>query len=72
MGGHVTFEAPELPEETLMEVRNRFYTQLWEMAKKGVTPFILCILCMYGAVTAFKNRTEQSVIEVSLAQVIVA
>lgn len=29
MGGPVTFEAPELPEETLMEVRGRCYTQLW-------------------------------------------
>lgn len=28
MGGRVTFEAPELPEETLMEVRSRFYRQL--------------------------------------------
>jgi len=27
MGGHITFEAPELPEETLMEVRSRFYTR---------------------------------------------
>lgn len=34
MGGHVTFEAPELPEETLMEVRSRFSTQLWEVVKK--------------------------------------
>lgn len=28
MGGPVTFEAPELPEETLMEVRGRLPTQL--------------------------------------------
>lgn len=27
MGGPVTFEAPELPEETLMEVRSSFLTQ---------------------------------------------
>lgn len=34
MGGHVTFEAPELPEETLMEVRSSVPTQLWKMATK--------------------------------------
>lgn len=27
MGGHVTFEAPELPEETLMEVRGALPTR---------------------------------------------
>lgn len=35
MGGPVTFEAPELPEETLMEVRRRFYAQLWKVVSRG-------------------------------------
>lgn len=35
MGGTVTFEAPELPEETLMEVRSRFNNTPVESRVKG-------------------------------------
>lgn len=34
MGGPITFEAPELPEETLMEVSSRFYARLCKDVKK--------------------------------------
>lgn len=46
MGGHVTFEAPELPEETLMEVRSGFYTHLWKVGKKE-SSLRSCVFCVF-------------------------
>ncbi len=51
MGGPITFEAPELPEETLMEVRSRFYTQLCKVVKKAAIRLTLCVLFFCAAVT---------------------
>lgn len=43
MGGPVTFEAPELPEETLMEVRMRFNTQLGKSSESSLRSCIFYV-----------------------------
>lgn len=48
MGGRVTFEPPELPEETLMEVRSSVLNSSRKQEKRSRH---LCILCIYAAIT---------------------
>ena len=67
MGIPVTFEAPELPEETLMEVRSRVHSQLWKVKIKESSLFILS---MYEVMVLHQSGGLFSVRQVSVERII--